>query len=102
MGRFVKAAKSSEVPAGSCKLIELEGNSIALFNLRGDYYAIDDICPHEGGPLHEGPIDGDEVECPWHDSRFNIKTGKCTQAPAEEDVHSYNVRVEGDNIEIEI
>jgi nitrite reductase/ring-hydroxylating ferredoxin subunit len=57
---------------------------------------------HHGGPLSEGPIEGEEVECPWHGSRFNIKTGEVTVAPAVEGVARYNVRVTGEDIEVEV
>lgn len=114
MARFVKAAKTSEISQDSCKLVALEDNRIAVFNLSGDYYAIDNACTHEGGPLSKGVIDGEEVQCPWHYSRFNIKTGQCTRPPAEleggfpvnpraiKPVRTYNVRVNGDDIEVEI
>ena len=62
----------------------------------------DDVCPHEDGPLSEGFVEGDEVECPWHAARFNIKTGKKLCEPAYEDVASYPVRVTGDDIEVEV
>jgi nitrite reductase/ring-hydroxylating ferredoxin subunit len=102
MGNFVKVAKNSEIADQSARLLEVGDKTIALFNLGGHFYAIDDTCPHNGGPLCEGPIEGEEVECPWHGSRFNIKTGKVTAPPAEEGVATYNVRVTGEDIEIEV
>jgi len=102
VGKFVKVAIKSEIADQSCKLIEIEGKQIALFNLGGDFYAIDDTCPHEGGPLSEGEIKGDEVACPWHSSRFDIRTGEVTQDPAVKGVSVYRVRVIGEEIEIEV
>lgn len=84
------------------KCVDVKGKRIALFNLGGEFYGIDDECTHEGGPLSEGLIHGDEAECPWHGAQFKIKSGKVTLDPAADDVASYQVRVIGDNIEIEI
>ena len=102
MGKFVKVATKSEIADQSATLHEIEGKRIALFNLGGQYYALDDTCPHESGPLSEGSIEGEDIECPWHGSRFNIKTGEVTAPPALENVARYNVRVTGDDIEVEV
>lgn len=102
MANFIKAAKKSEILERSAKCIDIEDKRIALFNLDGRFYAIDDTCTHSGGPLSEGTIEGEEVECPWHGARFNIKSGAVTNPPAFEDVIQYNVRVVEDDIEIEI
>jgi nitrite reductase/ring-hydroxylating ferredoxin subunit len=102
MSKFVRVARKSEVADQSAKLVEIGDKRIALFNLGTEFYAIDDTCPHAGGPLCEGAIEGEEVECPWHGSRFNIKTGKVTAPPAAENVSRCNVRVTGDDIEIEV
>jgi 3-phenylpropionate/trans-cinnamate dioxygenase ferredoxin component len=102
MSRFSVAAKISDVPDRSVKLVELEGRSIALFNLGGEFFALDDLCTHEGGPLSEGLVDGEEIECPWHGARFEIRSGKAALDPATENVGRYNVRVTGSDIEIEI
>ena len=102
MSRFIFAAKVTDLPDQSATCVEVEGQRIALFNLAGEFYAIDDDCTHEGGPLSDGLILGDEVECPWHGAHFNIKSGKVTLDPATDDVARYNVRVTGDDIEIEI
>ena len=101
MSRFVEVAKKSEIPEASAIAVEVEGKRLALINLRGEIYAIDDDCPHEGGPLSEGTISGEEIECPWHTSHFNIKTGRVTIDPATEDVATYKVRLIGDAVEVE-
>ncbi|MGH8717169.1 MAG: Rieske (2Fe-2S) protein, partial [Burkholderiales bacterium] len=95
-------ATKSEIADQSAKLLEIEGKRIALFNLGGQFYALDDTCPHASGPLSEGSIEDEDVECPWHGSRFNIKTGEVTATPADENVARYNVRVTGDDIEVEV
>ena len=96
------AATRSAIPENAAKLFKIGDKRIALFNLGGRFYAIDDTCPHAHGPLSEGSIEGEEVECPWHGSRFNIKTGEVTAEPAGENVSRYNVRVTGDDIEVEV
>ncbi len=102
MGRFVKAARKSELPENAGTYVEVEGNRIALFNLNGEIYALDNACTHMGGPLSLGRVKGEEVECPWHGSRFDIKTGGVRMFPANEDVATYQVRVTGDDVEVEI
>jgi len=102
MNKFVKVATKSEIADQSVKLLNVEGKRIALFNLGGEFYALDDTCPHASGPLCEGSIEGEDVECPWHGSRFNIKTGEVTAPPADENVAKYKVRVTGDDIEVEV
>ncbi len=102
MGHWVKAAAVSEVPPGKAKLVEAEGMQVALFNVGGSFYAIDNTCTHAGGPLAEGTLVGEQVECPWHGAHFDVKTGKVLSAPAEGDAASYPVRVSGSDVEIEI
>ena len=102
MSKFVKVAQKAEIADQSAKCVEVEGKTIALFNLGGEFYAIDDTCPHAGGSLSEGDIEGQEVECPLHSSRFNVLSGKVTSPPADEDVTRYNVRITGGDVEIEV
>ncbi len=103
MARFIKVASTSDLMPGSGQLVEVEGKQIALFNIDGNYYAIDDTCPHRGGPLSEGFIEGEEVACPLHGSRFNIKTGEVLGPPARQGVAKYNTRVvQGTDVEIEV
>ena len=102
MGEFKKVASVADLKLGTAKLVELDGKKIALFNLDGTYYGIDDTCPHRGGPLSDGSIEGESVTCPWHGSKFNIKTGAVESAPARDGVSKYNVRVQGSDIELEV
>ena len=102
MARFVEVARKSEIPEAGAILVEVEGKRLALINLSGEIYVIDDECPHEGGPLSEGTISGEEIECPWHSSHFNIKTGRVTMDPATNDVATYRVRLVGDAVEVEL
>ena len=102
MGEFVKVAKTGDIAPGTGKAVEVQGNLIALFNCDGAYYAINNTCTHVGGPLAEGRIAGDEVTCPWHGARFKIPTGEVLGPPARQGVATYNLRVEGDDIEVEV
>ena len=102
MAGFVKVLKTDEIVPGQGKLIEVGGKKIALFNVAASFYAIDDTCSHRGGPLSEGSLDGKEVTCPLHGARFDVTTGEVLGPPAPEGVARHNVRVEGENIEVEI
>ena len=103
MARFVRVGPRAEFEASDTgRLVEVEGRRIALFSVGGSYYAIDDVCPHRGGPLSEGPLSGDVVTCPLHGSRFNVKTGAVTAPPAQQGVKTFPVRVTGDDVEVGI
>ncbi len=102
MGTFIRAASRSSLPEERGICVEIRGRRIALFNLGGEIYAIDDACSHAGGALSEGMVDGEEVECPLHSARFNLKTGEVLSPPAFQGVTPYRVRVRGDDVEVEI
>ena len=102
MGRFVKIARKSQLPENDGTYVEIEDKRIALFNLGGEIYALDNACTHVGGPLSQGRVEDDEVECPWHGSRFDIRTGEVRMFPAKEDVATYKVCITGDDVEVEI
>ena len=93
-----KAAARSELPPGGKILLEIDGRAIALFNVEGKYYAIDDVCTHDGGPLAEGELDGCSIRCPRHGARFDVRTGKPLCMPAVEPVATHQVEVRGDEI----
>lgn len=99
MASFVKVAKKSDIPAGTSKQVELEdkGIAIAVYNVNGSYYALDGICPHMGGPLGEGDLDGNVVTCPWHGWQFDVATGNCVVRPGVKQT-TYQVKAEGDDI----
>jgi len=98
---FVTVARVGDIPEGGVKVVRLEDQPIALFHVEGAYYAIDDVCTHDGGPLAEGSIiEGHVVECPRHGARFDIRTGAVLALPATAPVASYPVRIEGDEIKV--
>lgn len=102
MGTFHKAAETKDLAQGKGIPVEVGGHKIALFNVDGTYYAIGDTCTHRGGPLSEGALDGTTVICPWHGANFDLSSGKNLTPPAAEEVASYAVRVEGNDIQVEI
>lgn len=102
MSKFVPVAKVDEIGPGELKLVEAADQQIALANVNGTYYAFDAECTHSGGPLDEGELDDDIVTCPWHAGQFNVMTGEVVGPPPEENVTTYEVRVQGTDIEIAI
>lgn len=100
MSEYKEAAKISDVPAGEGRVVEVDGTSIALFNMDGNFYAMDNTCLHRGGPLGEGSLEGTEVTCPWHGWTYDIKTGQCASAGGG--VKSYAVKCEGESVLVEI
>jgi 3-phenylpropionate/trans-cinnamate dioxygenase ferredoxin subunit len=98
VARYVRVGKASDIPAGRAEVFDVEDRKIAVFRLEDGFYAIEDICTHDGGPLAEGEIEEDQVICPRHGARFNIKTGDALTLPAVTPVESYPVRVEGNEL----
>lgn len=102
MSEFVKVATVDEIPVNGSKLVEIDNVPIALFNLDGEIYAIEDTCTHDGGPLVEGSIvNGCEVMCPRHGARFDIRTGEALSFPAFEPTSTFTVQVKGNEVWIE-
>jgi nitrite reductase (NADH) small subunit len=102
MPGYVKVAQASELEPNHGKLVEAQGKKIALFNVDGKFYAIDNTCTHRGGPLSEGELEGDEVTCPWHGAKFKVTSGEVLRPPAPQGVNSYKVRMNGPDIELEL
>jgi len=95
---YVRVAETSELPNGARKIVEIDGQAIAVFNIAGTYYAIADVCSHDDGPVAEGELEGHEIECPRHGARFDVRNGKVLSFPAIVDIPSYPVRVEDDEV----
>lgn len=98
---FISVAKVGEIPPGSAKLIEINNLEIALFRLGDEFYATSNLCLHQAGPLAEGRIDGEQVICPWHHWRFNIKDGTSPLSPKLK-LKTYPVKREEDQILIDL
>ena len=98
MAGFVQAAKVGELAPGTMKLVEVEHRDIVLINIEGNFYALDNECPHAGCDLADGDLDGTLLECDCHGSRFNVMTGAVQNPPADSPVKTYAVRIEGDNV----
>ena len=97
----VRVAGVGELGPGENRVVEADGRSIAVFNVEGRYYAIDNVCPHRGGPLAEGDIIGDEIVCPWHLWGFDVTSGACTGDPSI-CIPAYEVRVEDDRVLVSV
>jgi 3-phenylpropionate/trans-cinnamate dioxygenase ferredoxin subunit len=97
---FVTVARVGEIPPGGVKVVRLDDQSVAVFNVDGAYFALEDVCTHDGGPLAEGSLVGDVIECPRHGAKFNVRTGAVLAFPATAPVPTYAVRVDGDEIQV--
>ena len=102
MAEFVTVAKTDDIPAGETRTCAVNGKELAVCNVSGTFYAIDDVCTHDGGPLGEGYLEGDQIECPRHGARFDVKTGKALTLPAVMPVNAYPVRIQGDDVQVEL
>ena len=100
-GNFITAARVADIPPGTGRTVEVNGVWIALFNVEGTFYAIDNACPHAGGPLGEGKLCGTAVACPWHGWRFNVVTGRREGNP-DFDVACCPVRIKGEFVQISL
>lgn len=101
MTAFVTVGIVDEIQPGAEPLVvEVNRRWIAVYNIDGEFYAIEDRCTHDDGPLAEGKLCGSIVECPRHGATFDVKTGKVLSPPALVDVPAYEVQVQGDNIQV--
>lgn len=103
MARFVKVANKSDLESGGGLVVEVDGRPIAVFNVNGEYFALDNTCIHRGGPLGEGFVDTANctVQCPWHGWIYSLKSGEATFNPGTK-VERFDVVVEGDDIKVDI
>lgn len=99
---FVKAANVADVTPGRVKVVELGDQEVALCNVGGEIYAIANVCTHDNGPLGEGYLMGDEIECPRHGARFDVKTGDVRTLPAVIPIPRFRVKLEGTEIMVEV
>jgi|Deesub1362A_J573_1020465.scaffolds.fasta_scaffold13359_3 3-phenylpropionate/trans-cinnamate dioxygenase ferredoxin subunit len=97
---YVTVATLDELPEGGRLLLEIDGHSLALFRIAGEYFAIADLCSHDDGPVAEGEIFDHQIECPRHGARFDLRTGKALTLPAVVDIPAYPVRLQGEEIQV--
>lgn len=100
MSEFVTAAKVSEIADPGSLLVEVSDRLVVLIHAAGHFYALDDVCTHDGGPLSDGPVDGGEgtIACPRHGAKFDVKSGEAVTMPATKATIAHEVKVEGDLI----
>ena len=100
MSDWITVAKTGDIPPGGFRTVDVDGANIAVFNVGGEYFAIEDVCTHDGGQLTGGTVEGDQVECPRHGARFCIRTGAALTAPAYEPTVKFPVRIEHGEVQV--
>ncbi len=101
MSNFVKVARISDLGPGTAKTVDVNGKAVALFNVGGTIYALDNTCLHRGGPLGDGMLEGDVVTCPWHGWQYKVRTGE-NMMNGTIKVAAYPVQVEGNDIKVAV
>ena len=101
MNDFTRVAFTYEIPPGTGRTVEVDGIWIAIFNVKGEFYAIDNTCPHAGGPLGEGNLCEGVVECPWHGWKFSVISGERV-GNSNFQVACCEVRVQGNEVQIAV
>ncbi len=102
MADFIPICKTSELPDPSKMVVEVEDRLVAVFHVSGAFWAIDDVCTHDGGPLAEGALENHTIACPRHGAKFDIRTGKALTMPATRDTVAHEIKVEGDDVLIRL
>ncbi|WP_198244001.1 non-heme iron oxygenase ferredoxin subunit [methane-oxidizing endosymbiont of Gigantopelta aegis] len=100
MSDWIDVAAADAIAEGEHVVVDVDGSDVAIFNLKGEFYAIEDVCTHDGAEIASGELDGDEIICPRHGARFCIRTGEVKCPPAYEDVAVFPVRVVNGRIQI--
>jgi 3-phenylpropionate/trans-cinnamate dioxygenase ferredoxin subunit len=98
MPEFERVATVSEIPPGGRKSLVFDERAVLVFRIGDDFYAVEDVCSHDGQPLTDGKLDGYSVECPRHFARFDVRNGRPLCMPAVEPIATYEVRVEGNDV----
>lgn len=102
MSDYLFAARVADVPDPGKLLVEVDDRLVALFHVDGRFYALDDVCTHDGGPLAEGELADHTIACPRHGARFDIRDGRALTMPATKPTKAHQVRVEGDRVLVKI
>ena len=99
---MVPAALASEIPVGQFKAVQVAGKRLLICHADSGFYAVDDTCTHDDGPLGDGWLEGEAIECPRHGAKFDVKTGRVLCLPAAVPIHSYAVTVDGDQVLVDV
>lgn len=102
MADWLTAGPADALAPGQVRVVQAGRRRLALCNVDGQYYCIDDVCTHDGGPLDQGELDGKEIECPRHGARFDVTTGRATCLPAIVPVKTYPVKVVDGEIQVQV
>jgi len=102
MTDYIKVAKVDDLEDGELMPVEVDGEPVCLAKVDGEVYAFTDDCTHIGGPLNEGELEGEVLTCPWHGAQFDVRSGKVLRGPARQDIETYAVRVDNDDILVSI
>lgn len=102
MTDFIKVAKVDDLEDGELMAVEVDGEFVCLAKVDGEVYAFTDDCTHIGGPLNEGELEGEVLTCPWHGAQFDVRSGKVLRGPARQDIQTYAVRVDNQDILVSI
>ncbi len=100
MTDWIDVAREGSLAEGEHIVVDVDGAEVAVFKVEGNYYAIEDVCSHDGSEIASGRLEGCEIVCPRHRARFCLKTGKVLAPPAYEDIATFPVRVEGGRIQV--
>ncbi len=101
MSEWIDVIEESALENGEHVVVDVDGTEVAVFKIDGEYYAIEDVCTHDGAEIASGVIDGCEIVCPRHGARFCIKTGAIKAPPAYEDINTYKVRIENGLLQLQ-
>lgn len=102
MNDFFPIAKASDVPDPGKLLVEVDERPVALFHVGGEFYALDDVCTHDGGPLTEGLLEDCTIVCPRHGAKFDLHTGEALTMPATQPTRAHDVKIEGGEVFVRI
>jgi len=102
MADFKRVAKASDIPPGRVRVVAVAGKRLAVCNVDGTFYAVDDVCTHDGGPLGEGALRDGRIECPRHGALFDVRSGGALTLPAVVGIRTYPVEVVGDDVRVSL
>jgi len=100
MSDWVTVARTDQLARGEWRTLDVDGTAVVVFNIEGEYYAIEDVCTHDGGQLTGGTVEGDQIVCPRHGARFCIRTGEALTPPAYEPTAKFPVRVHEGTVQV--